>query len=359
MIINETDFLSYITTKKGLSAGSVKTCASRIRVLHQYLQIHHHTLSKEAIEQFLMDLIARGRNNNTLNTYIFTLRYLKDYLKNRGQSHAFLDDLTTFDKHQPLIIPLTDTEIEDILNVQLTFGSFRGRSTQFLDTMYLTLIRFIAFTGCRFEEAQSLPVERVDLNDGKAMLHGKGDHFRVTYFTDPLKGQLATLMADKQPTDLVFTNVLGKHVHATTFAKDLKERARRAGITKRVHPHLLRHSFATLEYEATRDIALVASLIGHKDIQTTYETYVHIADSIRRQGTMDNPLNQRHTSPLRRLKQIKKGLDSYQVADDPRFSEQFKGDLVKVFYEEEKRLRSQQVTDFHGQYYTHDIAEDH
>ncbi len=62
------------------------------------------------------------------------------------------------------------------------------------------------------------------------------------------------------------------------MSKRLKAAAREAGITKRIYPHLLRHSFATHLLEQGTDIKIVKELMGHNNIKTT-ERYVHIADT--------------------------------------------------------------------------------
>ena len=80
-------------------------------------------------------------------------------------------------------------------------------------------------------------------------------------------------------------------MHSGDFGNNLKQRAIKAGITKHVNPHLLRHTYATIYYNYTHDIAMVATILGHKDIQTTYDTYVHLDTEGIQRATNRTPVS--------------------------------------------------------------------
>ena len=91
------------------------------------------------------------------------------------------------------------------------------------------------------------------------------------------------------------------------------------GINKRVHPHLFRHSFATQLLMSGVDITRVASILGHKDIQTTSNNYVHLADDTLRKATYLHPLVRKNIHPSEILKLVKEAIQTLGIENDGRF----------------------------------------
>ena len=83
-----------------------------------------------------------------------------------------------------------------------------------------------------------------------------------------------------KPQEWLFERYKGEPFTESIVSKKLKEAAKEAGITKRVYPHLLRHSFATHLIEQGTDLKIVKELLGHNQLKTT-EMYVHIADTFK------------------------------------------------------------------------------
>ena len=131
---------------------------------------------------------------------------------------------------------------------------------------------------------------------------------------------LKELIQGKNYDDLVFTNSKGQHVSPGEFNNDLRLRADKAGIMKHLHAHLLRHSFATQLYKATHDITLVATILGHRDIKTTNDTYVHLDTEFLQKAIQRHPLLLKYIEPKEILRDIKSSIDSFRIDDDDRFS---------------------------------------
>lgn len=347
MVVDWTDFERYIVIKKGLAPRSLITCKTRVSFFNRYCKDHQITkLDKQAVEDFLYYMrVTLKRKNNTLNTYICMFKCLRDYLKDRGKEYHFLDEFECFKKNSTPIILLTQDEIDLLLSTHLSYGTFRGKDTSdYLDKLFLAVEMFICQTGCRFFEAQNLQVKYCDISAQKAMILGKNGEYRNVYFLEPLTSLLQELIKDKAPDQFVFTNVLGKKIFHQDTDKDLKRRAKKAGITKEVRLHLLRHCFGTAHYEATKDIAMTATLLGHKSIEQTYSTYVHMADSEIRKSAYQHPKMRQQLSPIELLQFAKESLDSFKLQDDVRYSQEFKSRLFNAFLDEQERLRSDQIT---------------
>ena len=135
MQINEKDFLSFISIKQGLSQQSIRHCTIRFRVITEWFK--DKELTKENVEEYFLELKSRGLKNNSLNTYYFVLRQLRDYCRDRELPFNFLDGFKSFKKTKPDIIIFTTDEIQSILNTKLEYGKFRGKDTSFLDFRYI------------------------------------------------------------------------------------------------------------------------------------------------------------------------------------------------------------------------------
>jgi site-specific recombinase XerD len=233
---------------------------------------------------------------------------------------GFTDGIEGLPKTHPEIIILTIDEINRLCSIRSQYKNRNGVDCSELDLKYRTLVNFLSVTGCRFEEAASLQIKRIDLANGRAtLINTKNKDNRYIYFNGPIKEDLSNLIKNKKPEDLVFTNSKGNHVLDGDFNNDLRLRAKTAGITKRVHAHLLRHSWATHMYVAGVDIATLATLLGHRDVQTTFDTYVHLADETLKRASMRNPLVRQYVSPSETLQTVKDVIENLRLLQDERF----------------------------------------
>jgi integrase/recombinase XerD len=169
---------------------------------------------------------------------------------------------------------LTLKEIEQILeqpDLQTPLGT---RDRAMLEILYAT--------GMRVSELTQLPIQQVNLEGGYVLLYGKGSKERIVplgseamkWVTVYLKTARGILSKGKESPSL-FINRLGKGMSRQNFWKNLKDYGRRAGLRKRITPHLLRHSFASHLLERGADLRSVQMMLGHADISTT-QIYTHV-----------------------------------------------------------------------------------
>ena len=316
--MNGQDFERYISTKTPLSKNSIRHCLSRHKIFLLWLKSHNKELSKESAEEFFYDLKQQGRNNNTLNTYVFALRQYHNYLNDRGVKNDFFDGFKSFKKYRPPIFILTQEEVEKIINTNTLKKSHSDR-LEWHQFVLKTFRMFLAYTGCRYEEAASLPVKNLDITNGKVVLdHTKNGTSRNLYITTPLTTRLQKLIEGKEKTDFVFTNLRGKKLYAQDFSKDLRYAAQLAGVTKRVHPHLFRHTYGTNLYLATKDLGLVQLVLGHKDIKSTM-IYIHIADEFVKKGMLRHPFIRSQVDPKVFINAVEEAIKNFKLDEDPRF----------------------------------------
>lgn len=138
------------------------------------------------------------------------------------------------------------------------------------------LLATFYYSGMRLDELRNLRWE--DLSFERKTIHlktTKGSRERVLFLHPELE-KMISLFRVKQE-GLIFSPKEGKRYNAKSIEQVVKNAAKKAGISKRVTPHTLRHSFATHLLEGGADIRLIQTLLGHKNLQTT-QIYTHVAN---------------------------------------------------------------------------------
>ena len=136
--------------------------------------------------------------------------------------------------------------------------------------------------GLRVSELVGLDAGGLDLAGGQAIVRGKGDKERAVLFGEPAVRALRAYLADGRPAlangpeEALFLNRSGKRLSARSVQYAVRAHARAAGIPEDVHPHLLRHSFATHLLDGGADIRIVQDLLGHTSANTT-QIYTHVS----------------------------------------------------------------------------------
>ncbi len=145
--------------------------------------------------------------------------------------------------------------------------------------------------GLRISELVSLDVGQVSLADGSAIIHGKGSKERVVLFGEPAMRALETYLESARPAlrseignrksegrSPLFLNRFGGRLTARSVQTLIKRHAVAAGIAVDIHPHLLRHSFATHLLDGGADLRIVQDLLGHSSANTT-QIYTHVSQA--------------------------------------------------------------------------------
>jgi integrase/recombinase XerD len=169
---------------------------------------------------------------------------------------------------------LSREEVEALLDATDPDASLHWRDRAILELLYAS--------GMRVSELVGLPLSALDLEEGFLTVFGKGSKERLVPVGEPALRAVRRYLADVRPKldkgggqGRVFLNARGAPLSRTSVWTLVKESARRAGITKKVSPHTLRHTFATHLLEGGADLAAVQELLGHADISTT-QIYTHV-----------------------------------------------------------------------------------
>jgi len=230
-----------------------------------------HPGSKKANEQ---DTLKR----KTQNYYLIALRAFLKFLRKRGidsLSPEKIELAKVGDRHLDLI---SSDELARLMKSTHGTSIKNLRDTAILETLFST--------GLRVSELCSLDRD-LDLTRDELSVRGKGEKVRVVFISSEAKVAVKAYLAKRGDIDDSLFIQMGKGTSAKdkdslrltprSIERIVKSYAIRAGITKKVTPHVIRHSFATDLLENGADLRSVQALLGHANITTT-QVYTHVTD---------------------------------------------------------------------------------
>jgi integrase/recombinase XerD len=184
--------------------------------------------------------------------------------------------------------PLTVEEVSRLLVAPSDTEPAGLRDRAMLETMY--------GAGLRISEAVGLDVDDIDVEEGSVRAFGKRSKERVVPLGKFGVGALEAYLTRGRPAlartgsgPALFLNVRGGRLTRQGAAKILKSAAKRAGLSKRVTPHTLRHSFATHLLEGGADVRVVQELLGHASLSTTQIYTLVTTDRLRQEYYAAHP----------------------------------------------------------------------
>ncbi|AFR22141.1 site-specific tyrosine recombinase/integron integrase [Lactobacillus helveticus] len=160
------------------------------------------------------------------------------------------------------------------------FDSLKGNKP--LTVRNLALFELFYATGMRVSEVSNLTLRQIDLNLQTILVHGKGNKDRYVAFDDHTKKSLVRYLEDARPNLLkdeteqhVFLSNLGNPLSKRGIEYVMQKTFNQAGISGKVHPHELRHTFATAMLNNGADLRSVQELLGHSSLSAT-QIYTHV-----------------------------------------------------------------------------------
>jgi integrase/recombinase XerD len=272
-------FLHYLIVEKGFSKNTIEAYS------HDLYQFLNHLKGKGTqeigevdkfdVRGFLLALKRKNLSTKSIGRNLVAIRTFYKFLIQEGILETNpIEQLESPKVAKTLPEILTLKEIEQLLeqpNLQTPLGI---RDRAMLEILYAT--------GMRVSELTHLPTHQVNLEGGYVLIFGKGSKERMVplggeamkWITLYLKTAREILSKGRENSSL-FINRSGKGMSRQRFWKILKNYAKKAGLRKRITPHLLRHSFASHLLEGGADLRSVQMMLGHVDISTT-QIYTHV-----------------------------------------------------------------------------------
>lgn len=276
------EFLDYIKIEKGLSPN---TCYSYEKDLEKYFKyMNNKDINKKDIENYIEYLFKTNVKSSTISRNIVSIKAFHKYISRVYELPNPSESIVRPKQSKRLPDILTKEEVEKLLDIKVV-DAFSSRNKAMLELMYAT--------GLRVSELVNLNVNDIDFDNSSLKCFGKGSKERVLpvidYALDKVKEYKEVYrngMLKGYLTDSLFLNNHGKGISRVGFFKIIKEIAKEKGITKNIHPHMLRHSFATHILENGADLRIIQELLGHENISTT-QIYTHMRTDLIRKNYDD------------------------------------------------------------------------
>jgi integrase/recombinase XerD len=266
------EFLAALASERGLAANTIAAYRRDLRGYLEHVDPGRAVddVRAEEVAAYVADLRARGLGPATIARRIAAVRGLHRFLVAEGL--AATDPTTLIDApRRPGALPKALTVDEATRLVEAPDTSTR------LGLRDRALLEFLYASGCRVTEAVDLQVIDLDLDDGTALVTGKGNKQRLVpvgrHAVTALRAYLGVrleLKGDRPDRGAVFLNARGGPLSRQGVWQIVRKHAERARIPpSRVSPHVLRHSAATHMVEGGGDLRTIQEILGHASISTT------------------------------------------------------------------------------------------
>lgn len=270
-------FIGYLRLERGLADNTVEAYSRDLVRLMRYLDTRNLALQEVTRSHLLdyLDCLADTLSTRSLNRHISTLRHFFRFMAAEGillSSPAQLLETPKLARRLPEV--LSPQEVERLM------GQPRGNEPKALRDR--AMLELLYATGLRVSELVNLELRNLNLEAGFVRTFGKGAKERIVPMGEKAAEALRVYLASGRPrlaqrsrSSHLFLSARGKAMTRQGFWKMIKTYGVRAGINKRLTPHVLRHSFATHLLEGGADLRAVQMMLGHADISTT-QIYTHV-----------------------------------------------------------------------------------
>lgn len=259
----KTAVTKFLAAKKidGLSPKTISNYRYTLALFADRVTAPTQKISTDDIREYITYLTdERGLKGNSLQTHLNTLRSLFSWLIREGilRRNPMLKIRTPKLDRKSTRRPLNAEELERLRNTCQNYCE-------------KTLIEFLVSTGCRLDEAIGVALSAINFKERSVVVHGKGGKDRTVYFSVKAKLMMDAYIAERAGGEALFALSKAPYapMKARTVQKLVQKIGERAGLSRRVHPHLLRHTFATNALNNGMDITVIQRLLGHENISTT------------------------------------------------------------------------------------------
>ncbi len=272
-------FLDAVWLERGLSPNTLAAYRADLTALARWLAQRRLPIT-ETSRADLQDFIAwragaGARPRSTARQLSSFRRFFRYLLRESGIREDPTAQIAMPKIGRSLPKSLTEEEVEALLGAPVVSDPLGSRDRTMLEVLYAT--------GLRVSELVNLQHGQINLNQGVIRILGKGNRERliplgeeaVRWLMEFEHGPRGEILLERQ-TDFLFPTRRGDRMTRQAFWHIIKRYARKAGVSKELSPHTLRHAFATHLLNHGADLRVVQMLLGHSDLSTT-QIYTHVA----------------------------------------------------------------------------------
>ncbi|MCK8827219.1 tyrosine-type recombinase/integrase [Natroniella acetigena] len=296
-------FIKYLIAERGYSNSTAEHYEHDLSIFGRYLEKEfNHNLStlqvqdidEFQISEFLSDIILIKDNSPAArNRKLYSLRSFFKYLKKKKitKENPTSDIEATKSRFKSEPVYLKESNIKNYIRAIKNHNS-KNKSRD------LAITKVFIYCGLRISELVNLNLNDINYQEQSIKFYGKGNKERYV----PLHSEVITAIKDYLPDrkeispsnfdakEALFLSNRGNRISVRTVQKMVKKYAKKAGIkdAEKITPHKLRHTFASLLYQRTKDLRVLQELLGHSDISTT-QIYTHTDKEQRKHAVQQMP----------------------------------------------------------------------
>ena len=274
-------FLLYLITERHYSELTKKAYEEDINEFTDFLSAtgepSYKSVSLQDVRIFLGELSERELSRNTISRKISSLRaFYQCLLKNEVLTENPFSYIHL--KKKTLRLPRFFYEKE----IDALFEAVKGERT--LDFRNEALLEILYGTGIRLSECKNIQMKDIDFDLGVVLIRGKGNkeryvpfgHYAAAAIQEYLeKGRSVLMKKYQKEHDFLFVNQYGVPISSSGIEYVLNQIIKKSSLTSKIHPHMLRHSFATHLLNNGADMRTVQELLGHASLSST-QIYAHV-----------------------------------------------------------------------------------
>lgn len=276
-------FLQYLKVERQYSDDTVTAYTEDLAEFKQFLADNGgmkewKTVDRLEVQVYLTSLADQHYQRTSIARKISSLRSFFNFLAK--------NDLVTSNPFANVVLKKHQNHLPRFFyerEMTILFEAAKGKGTM-LDLRNSALLEVLYATGIRVSECANLTLGQIDFDVQMMLIRGKGDKERYVPFGNYAKQALQTYFTDcrslimnkyHKDHDFVFINHYGDQITTTGIEYILNQIIKKSSLTAKIHPHMLRHTFATHLLNNGADLRTVQELLGHASLSTT-QIYTHV-----------------------------------------------------------------------------------
>ena len=296
------EFLNYLKFQRNYSDETIVSYQYDIEKFYRYINhegILLEDVNTDIIRNFLSVELMNNISRSSCQRRVASLRHFYEYLTE--------EKIIKRNPFQFINAPKKEKKYPDVLfkeQIEILFEANKKR-TDDLAIRDQAILELLYASGLRASELVNLSISNVDINNRVVRVFGKERKERMVPFSKDAQMYLRKYLKESRPILLsknlggqtenhLFLNSLGKKLTSRGLEYILKQIELKCALPFELHPHTLRHSFATHLVEGGADLRLIQELLGHVNINTT-SIYTHITDEgVKKDYMKSHPRAKKH-----------------------------------------------------------------
>jgi integrase/recombinase XerC len=265
-------FLKYLEIERAASAHTLRAYRKDLEEFSKFVNIKPEDVELADVRGFIAEQIKSGLNKTSVSRRLASIRSFFKFLYREGYKRINPAKLVSKPK-LPKLLPR-------FLSVDDAFALVeRPVGTGFLPARDRAILELLYSSGLRVSEISSLNIDDINTKEGFLKVKGKGRKERMvpvgSKAIDAIKSYMVERIALKSKDRFLFLNRRGKGFSDRGVRRLVVKYARMTGISGKIGPHALRHTFATHLLQGGADLRVIQELLGHSSLSTT-QKYTHL-----------------------------------------------------------------------------------